>query len=193
MFLSFFSCLHVVLPVASLLGEGIRQRPDGRARQRFYCDSCRPGVFFFHPSWFSLIFVWFVLEYLLLCFCSLSLHIPFYFVFLFLYLLLLMCSLLTLFYFPQVYSIFIYIWAYFCVSYSFFFLSFSACMCVLHIKPFFPLVDIHHTTAAPVDIQHTTAVSVPIFLPINREIGPSNYCCSHKKHDTKMLQCNAVL
>ena len=53
----FFSCLPVVLPVASLLGEGIRQRPDGRARQRFYCDSCRPGVFFFLPSWFSLIFV----------------------------------------------------------------------------------------------------------------------------------------
>ena len=149
-------------------------------------DSTVTGV---GPGYFSCIrrgFPWSSFDlFRSICFFVLALSpctFPFISFFLFLYLLL-MCSLLTLFHFSQVYSIFIYKWAYFCVSYSFFFPCFSACMCVLHIKPFFPLVDIHHTTA----------VSVPIFLPINREIGPSNYCCSHKKHDTKMLQCNAVL
>ena len=33
--------------VVSPPGEGTRQRPDGGARQRFFC---RPGVFLFHPS-----------------------------------------------------------------------------------------------------------------------------------------------
>ena len=110
-----FLLLFVVLPFAWPPGEGTRQRPDGGARQRFYC---RPGVFFFRPSgfsflFFSLLFVWFFFRsiYLLLA-LAVSLYISFSFVCLFL-------CFVTL-----VYIIFLICWYLLC-SLSVFFLSFQ--------------------------------------------------------------------